>query len=349
VTETAVISDVAEASRGRMPRRRALAISRNLQSLALVPIIVIVAIMGSVVNPFFLTVDNIVGNIIAVSAALGVLVIAESIILIGGFFDLSLESVVGFSIMLLAVLVNSSKFAPGLGLPLWSGLLVTIGIVVVIGLVNGFLVAVLKLNAFIVTLAMLILIQGFTLGISNGVTNTGLPDFVLFLGSANFFGIPIQAVIFVVAFAAAALFLRYTPTGRSIYALGGNMDAARAAGVRTRRLTIGLFVSGSLLAMVAGFMLAGKTAAATPTLGEGMIFTVFAAAVLGGIDLNGGRGTLVGAALGVLLLGMIQNILILSNVPSFWINAAYGAIIICALIVGSVSSIVSAARKKARA
>jgi simple sugar transport system permease protein len=125
------------------------------------------------------------------------------------------------------------------------------------------------------------------------------------------------------------------------------MQAARAAGIRTRRITIGLFVIGSVMAMFAGWLLLGQTAAATSSLGNNIIFTVFAAAVLGGIDLNGGRGNLVGAALDVFLLGLIQDILTLSRVPSFWINAAYGGIILGALLVGRLSTLASHARRKA--
>jgi simple sugar transport system permease protein len=99
------------------------------------------------------------------------------------------------------------------------------------------------------------------------------------------------------------------------------------------------------MAVFAGLLLVSQTSAAAPSLGNGIIFNVFAAAVLGGIDLNGGRGSLVGAALGVLLLGMIQNILTLSNVPSFWIDAANGAIILGALLVGRVSSLASKMRR----
>jgi simple sugar transport system permease protein len=319
---------------------------RNLQSLALIPVIIAVCVLGTLISPFFLTTTNIVNNIVAVSAALGIVVIAESIILIGGFFDLSLQSTVGFSAMLFAVLLSEGGTARGFGLPLAVALLATIAVVVLIGLFNGVMVSVLNLNAFIVTLAMLILIQGFTLGLSNGVTYTNIPDFILSLGTADVLGIPIQAVIFVLSFAAAATFMRLTPTGRGLYAMGGSMEAARAAGLRTRRLTIGLFVFGSVMAMLAGWMLVAKTAAATPSLGDGLIFTVFAAAVLGGIDLNGGRGSLVGAALGVLLLGIIQDILTLSNVPGFWINAAYGAIILGALLVGRFSAMTSRTRRQ---
>ena len=158
------------------------------------------------------------------------------------------------------------------------------------------------------------------------------------LGSAKLLGISVQVWIVVIAFILAAVFMRHHPTGRRIYAMGGNPAAARAAGVNTLRLTIGVFVVGALIAGVAGLMLTGRIASVTANQGDGMIFTVFAAAVIGGISLNGGRGTMLGAATGVLLLGIIQNILTLSNVPSFWINAVYGVIILGALVFGQLTS-----------
>jgi simple sugar transport system permease protein len=321
------------------PQRRggfaALTHSRNAQSLALVPAIVVVGIVGSFVSPAFATGHNIFGNILAFSAALGLLVIAESILLIGGFIDLSLQSTVGFSVILFCYLMGGGESGgPGLGLSAAIAAPITVAAVIFIGLFNGFVVSVLKLNSFIVTLAMLILLQGLTLGLSNGQTYTNVPDAILVLGTGDVLGVPIQAIIFVAAFAVAALFMAYWPTGRAIYAMGGSQAAAHAAGIKTGRLAIGLFIFGSLMAMLAGILLVSQVASAPSTLGRNMIFTVFAAAVLGGIDLNGGRGTILGAGLGVLLLALIQNILILSSVPSFWIDAVYGAIIVAALTAG---------------
>ena len=202
-----------------------------------------------------------------------------------------------------------------------------------IGLFNGFVVAKLNLNAFIVTLAMLILMRGLTVGIAGGETLSGLPSQFKVLGSAKPLGISIQVWIFVVAFILVAAFMKNHPVGRRIYALGGNKAAAAAAGIRTTRLTIGVFVFGSLLAALAGLMLTGRIASVASNQGDGLIFTVFAAAVIGGISLDGGRGSIWGALSGVLLLGLIQNLLVLSSVPSFWIQAVYGLIILGALII----------------
>jgi simple sugar transport system permease protein len=340
--DTAASSGAAQAPAAPRPRGRGI----DPVAVALVPVIILAGVVGSFVNSAFLTKTNIINNVITTSAVLGIVVIAESVILIGGYFDLSLQSTVGFAPMLMAVLV-SPVASGGHGLPLAIGFLAMLAAVLAIGLANGLMIAKMKLPAFIVTLAMLILLQGLTIGLSGGQTYSDLPRAMTYLGDGTFLTLPIQAWILVIAFAVMYLFMKYTPTGRNIYAMGGNPEAARAAGIRTTRLTIGIILFGSILAAVAGLMLTGRIASVTANQGDNLIFTVFAAAVIGGINLNGGRGNLIGAGLGVLLLGIIQNILTLSNVPSFWINAAYGAIILSALLIGWVSSNVGGKRRRA--
>lgn len=311
-------------------------VSGSLRELALIPVIVVVAIIGVVFVPFFATPDNIINNILSTSAVLGIVVIAEGIILLGGYFDLSMQSVVGLAPMLGVWLIAAPEVGgAGSGLPQWMALVIALALGGVIGLINGFLVGKLRLNAFIVTLAMLILLQGFTLGVSRGQTFSDLPVSIAFIGKTAPLGVPLDVWILVGAFAIAATFMRYTPTGRRIYAMGGNENAAKAAGVRTLRLTVGLFVFGGLMAAFAGVLLSSRIASVTANQGANIIFTVFAAAVIGGISLDGGKGSILGAATGVLLLGMISNILVLSDVPSFWIDATYGAIILGALFIGS--------------
>src|SRR6266487_393411 len=129
----------------------------------------------------------------------------------------------------------------------------------------------------------------------------------------------------------SALFLRYHRVGRAIYAIGGNTEAARAAGIHVDRVRIGIFIVASLLAALAGLMTAGQVVAVTASQGNNLIFSVFAAAVIGGISLDGGRGRMVGALTGVILLALVRNILILSQIQTFWIDAATGLIILIAL------------------
>lgn len=304
------------------------------KDLALVPVIVLVAIYGAIYVPSFATPTNIISNILSVSAVLGILVVAQSIVLIGGYFDLSAQSTVGLAPMLGVWLFTRDGGIGAVPNP-WLALIIILGLGAAIGAFNGLLIGKLGMNAFIVTLAMLILLQGFTLGISGGQTFTDLPATITVFGTSKVLGIPLDVIVLVLVVALGAVFMRFHPTGRRIYAMGGNKEAARAAGVKTLRLTVGLFVFSGVMAAFAGMVLSSRIASVTASQGENIIFTVFAAAVIGGISLDGGRGTIIGAATGVLLLGMIQNILVLSNVPSFWIDATYGAIIVGALLIGS--------------
>ena len=201
-----------------------------------------------------------------------------------------------------------------------------------IGAFNGFLVVKMRLNAFIVTLSMLILLRGLTLGLTNGTTLFDLPDAFLYLGTAKWLDVPASIWIAGGLYLAFGLFLRYHRVGRAIYAIGGNWEAARVAGLRTERIVWGVYAVAGTLAALAGVMLTGRIASVVSSQGQNMIFYVFAASVIGGIDLNGGRGRLLGALTGVLLLGVLQNVLTLSQVPTFWIDSVYGAIILLALV-----------------
>lgn len=312
------------------------AVSRipKFRDLVLIPVIIAVMIIGSFLSPAFLMPENLM-NILQQSSELSVLVIAQSLILICGKFDLSLESTVGLAPMVAAWLIikDTSIGGSGIGVSGYTGIAVVLGIGLLIGLFNGLLVVKLRLNAFITTLAVLILLRGTTLGINNGQTLFDLPDEFLYLGTAKWFGIPVSIWVAAILFVLAGLFMRYHRIGRAIYAIGGNAEAARVAGISVDRITLGVYVVGSLLAALAGLMLTGRIASVVSSQGQNMIFYVFAAAVIGGISLNGGQGRIVGALTGVILLGLLQNVLTLSQVAAFWIDACYGAIILIALII----------------
>jgi simple sugar transport system permease protein len=305
---------------------------------ALVPVILLALVVGTLVHDAFLTQTNLI-NILRQSSELSILVMAEAIILIVGKFDLSLESIVGVAPMFAAWLVTAPEIGgSGLGVNPLLAVAVLLLVGVVVGAVNGFLVVRLDLNAFIVTLAMLILLRGITIGLTNGQTLYDLPGVFLFLGNADVIGVPLPVWLAAALYLVFGLFLRYHRIGRSIYAVGGNAEAARAAGIRVERIVWGVYILGGLLAAVAGLMLTGRLASVLSSQGQDMIFTVFAAAVIGRISLEGGRGTLLGALSGVLLLAIIANILTLSQIQPFWISAAFGAVILIALIIARFTS-----------
>jgi len=313
------------------PTKRDLASYLTPES-AILPVLVVVIIVGYARSAAFLSGDNLFGVAQQV-AELGTLVMGLTLVLISGKFDLSLESIFGLAPMVAAYTFLHLTGHTGI---INSPILAFLAVFVVGGLIgcfNGFLVVYLKFNAFIGTLATLILLRGVSLGLNKGDTLAGLPDLMTAPGQKAVAGIPLSFIIMLVVLAALSLFLSRHRAGRMMYAVGGNPQAARVAGVRVERLLFVVFVAAGVLAALAGLLQAGRIASVPASLGDGLIFDAFAAAVLGGVSLNGGRGTMLGAMGGVLLLVLIQNVLILSQVPGYWIQATTGGIILIALLI----------------
>lgn len=313
-----------------------IAVAR-LRDLALVPAIVIIAIVGQIVSPVFLQPDNLL-NVLQTMSEIALLVLAETMILIVKKMDLSLESTMGLAPGIAAWIVVPVGAGHGLGLlsGAWA-VPITLAVGALIGALNALLIIRFGLNGFIVTLGMLIVLRGVLTGISGGQTFFHLPPSMLYLGTTEWAGVPAAIWICLALFAVAVVVLGWTSFGRSLYAIGGNVDAAKAAGIRTDRVLWIVIVTGSVLAALAGLLLSGRLASVASAQGNGYIFTVFAAAVIGGISLNGGKGTMFGAFTGILLLFMIQNVLTLAGIPAQWIGALNGLIILAALIVSRIT------------
>jgi simple sugar transport system permease protein len=318
-------------------RRRSLVVAR-LRDLALIPAIVVIAIVGQIVNPVFLHTDNLI-NVLQTMSEIAILVLAETLVLIAGRMDLSLESTFGLAPGVAAWLVVQPGVTHGLGVvPGAWAIPVTLLVGALIGAFNGLLIVRFRLNGFIVTLGMLIVLRGILTGITGGKTFFDLPQSMLYLSNTNWLGMPASIWVCLLAFAVAIVVLGFTRPGRALYAIGGNVDAARAAGIRTDRVLWLTLVVASTLAALGGLLLSGRLASVAAAQGNGDIFTVFAAAVIGGVSLNGGKGSMFGAFTGVLLLFMIQNVLTLAGVPAQWISALNGAIILVALAVSRITS-----------
>jgi simple sugar transport system permease protein/ribose transport system permease protein len=330
VTDTASDASVAA---GR-PR---ISIGR-FRDLALVPAILVLLVVGALVDPVFLTTSNLV-NVLQQQTELSLLVLAEALILISGKFDLSLESTIGLApAVAVALIVPTGSHGFGTQLPSALALPLCLAVGALIGAFNGFLILKLRLSAFIVTLGMLIVLRGLQIGITGGQNIFEIPPSVTYLGSADWLGLPASVWLCALAYAVGIVVLAMFRPGRALYAIGGNVDAARAAGIRTDRVVWTVLVVGSMLAALAGLLMTGRLGSVAAAQGQGMIFTTFAAAVIGGVSLDGGKGTLFGAMTGVLVLGLIQNILTLAGVSAQWIQAIYGAIILVALMLARLTT-----------
>ena len=309
-----------------------------LREAALLPVLVVLIIVGALVSPVFLTVSNMSGVGQQISS-LGVVVVGESLILLVGGIDLSLEGTYGFAPMVAAwLIVPVAAYGQGAELSPYLGILICLAIGAGIGMVNGLLIVKGRLNGFIVTLGMTVLLAGMQLGVVKGQTIPDLPGRSPTWERHTVGQVPVSLIATVVIFVGVGLFLRYHRTGRAIYAVGGNPAAARAAGIKVNRIRPGS-TSPAACSPRSGRADGGRTGVGCDRdagLRRGHHLQVFAAAVIGGVSLKGGRGNMVGAATGVVLLGLVQNILDLANVSNYWIEAIDGLVILLALVIARV-------------
>lgn len=285
-------------------------------------------------------------NILTAAAVLGILVVGQTFVLITGNFDLSAESTLGLAAMIglwLIVPAGTPTWGAGWG---WSPYL-SIATILVGGAGIGWLIGALitygRMNNFIVTLAMLIILRGAMLRATEGQTvfkgdSPGGETFAVLgheaLFTAPWLGkVPISVAVMLAIYVVAYLILQHRPFGRELYAIGGNRAAARASGIDPDQRIRQVYVIAGLLAALAGWMLAGRVGSVQADLGEGYIFDVFAAAVIGGISLQGGRGSIVGALGGVLLLSSINAGLNLMRVSVFWTESIQGMVILVAMFI----------------
>jgi simple sugar transport system permease protein len=324
-------------ARGLIGRYRELA--GKYRELALLPAIVLLVIIGvATTQGEFFTGSNFI-SLGQESAALAVITVGEVIVMLAGLMDLSLQSTYGLAPTIGAWLCTSAVHGgSGLMVNPFLAMLIIPVLGILIGVINGILVAYVRLNAFIITLAMLILLAGVQLGIPNGQTIFDLPGPMLWFGAAKWFGLPVIIIMSLMVYVLLGGVLRYTYFGRSIYAVGGRRMAARAAGINDKRVLLSVFALAGCIAAFGGLLLTSSLTAVSPGQGNNVIFSVFAAAVIGGVSLNGGKGRLIGALIGVVVLTMISNILTLVGFQAFWIDAASGLIIVIALLVARFSS-----------
>jgi ribose/xylose/arabinose/galactoside ABC-type transport system permease subunit len=329
---TSTLQAPAPVRRGVVPRLA------RMRDLTLVPAIIVLLVVGALIDPVFLSRTNLI-NVLQQQTELSLLVLAETLILIGGRFDLSLESTVGLAPALGVALVIPAA-SHGIGTEWSYALAVPICLLVglLIGAFNGLLILRFGLSAFIVTLGMLTMLRGLQIGITGGQSLFEVPPSVLYLGNATWLGLPLSIWLCAALFAAGIAVLGWFRHGRAVYAIGGNVDAARAAGIRSTRVIWIVFMVAGVLAALAGLLMVGRLGSVAAAQGSGMIFQVFAAAVIGGVSMDGGKGTLFGALCGVLVLGLITNILTLAGVPAQWFQAIYGLIILVALILARVTT-----------
>jgi ribose transport system permease protein len=288
--------------------------------------VLIMAVLSWLAQPDVFLSERNIFNIFRQTAHYQLLALGEFIVIVTAGIDLSIGSVLALSMMCAAILADGGAAWPVVMVtPLVAGLLV--------GIVNGLGLTRLHMpHPFIMTLGMMFVARGVTYLISDGRPITGMPPEITWLGSGNIsllgINIPVSLVIVVITFVVAWFFLQHLRTGRHIFALGGNPQAARVSGINVDRTLVIAYGLCGLMAGFAGLILAGRTNSGFPNAGEGDELVAISAVIIGGASFFGGRGTVLGVFAGVLVIGMLRNLLNLSNVQVFWQQVLIGVVII---------------------
>lgn len=292
---------------------------------SLVVLLVLSAVMATL-SPYFLSLSNFL-NILLATSTIGVLAIAATFVIGSGGLDLSLGSVMG-----LAGVVGA-YVAVNLGAPAPIGLLACILAGAAAGYINGQLITRALVPAFIVTLGMLGLARGLALVISEGRVIYGLPSVMVYVGQGRPLGIPMPVIIFLATAIIAHCVLAYSKFGRHTLAIGDSEAAARAAGIRVERQRRILYTLSGALAGLAGMLFMARINSGDPTAGLNYELTAITAAIIGGTNLFGGRGSILGTMIGALIMGVLQNGLNLLAVQSYYQQMAIGAVLILAVFI----------------
>jgi ribose transport system permease protein len=297
-------------------------ISNNLIFVALILLCVILSILSD----RFLTLTNFM-NIIVQSTTTGLVTVGMTYVILTGGIDLSVGSVLAIASAIGASVIKT-------GSPIWLGILAMLLVGTLFGLFQGLLISKLKMPAFIVTLGGMTIARGLTMVFLQGKTIAGLSSRFQFIGNGFIAGaVPVPVILMIVVFLVAFYVLRFTSFGRGLYAIGGNREAAKLSGLNTDRIETTAFAFCGFAAGLGGVVLTARLGTAIPTAGNGLELDAIGAVVIGGASLAGGRGTIFGTLIGVLILGVLNNGLNLLNVDPFFKGVVQGAVILTAVFI----------------
>jgi ribose/xylose/arabinose/galactoside ABC-type transport system permease subunit len=289
----------------------------------------LVLLIAAIISPVFYKPENIF-NVLRQGSALGIVSIGQAIVILGGGFDLSVAAV-----MQLAV-ITSAELAQGREQYAVPIILTCIVMGAVVGFANGLIVIKRRVQPFVATLFVAVIIVGIRMAYTGGAPSGQLPPVLRYFGRDSTWAVPNATLIFFLLAAVAFILLRYTVFGRRIYAMGGNREVARLSAINVDRLAILSYVVCGTLASVAGLILAGYIGYADQWIGAGYDLDSIAAAVVGGVSLAGGRGGIAGTVAGVLLITILLNIVLLLNLDAQYQYIVRGFVILLAVALYSI-------------
>lgn len=306
---------------------------QSIKELTILSIIIVFVIFISIKSPVFLTADNIITTAMGLSTT-SIVGIGVTIALIGGCFDLSVGSIMGLSSVLTVLFAQQ-------GLNIWITVLLSLMICVGIGTMSGILVGKFNLNGFITTFAISQMARGLVFVLTKGFSITlpaGNESFRV-LGTGYLFNVfPVMILIFLSMTIIADLCVRKTSVLKTVFYVGSSEKAAILSGINSGNVKVFLYIGTSAMAAVAGILSVSRFGVATANNGNGVEMMVLSAAVIGGTSLGGGKGTILGTTLGIVMLSIMNNALVLFNISVNWQNFVSGGILLIAIVIDYISN-----------
>jgi len=316
--------------RGQVSQARLFRLVNRVRELGLLIVLLLITLIVGIQAPRFLSIDNFEQILLSV-AILAIVAVGETLVVLTRNVDLSVGSMVGITAFVTAYFF---KQLPGINLLL--GILLGCALGLVLGMVNGLIVSLGRVPAIVATLGTLYVYRGLVFIIAANTTSqvnaSDVPAGYLALATTQIFGIPALILIAAVIAVIVGYFLHASHTGRQLYAVGSNPEAANMIGIRRDWLVFTAFAASGLLCGLAGVLWGARFATVDATAATGLELQVIAAVVVGGVNIFGGSGTILGVLLGAIVLGTLQNGLNILNISQFWLQAIYGAAIIVAVV-----------------
>ncbi len=309
----------------------------NMTAIGVVLILMIA--VASIASPYFLDIYN-VQSLLRDLAFVGMIGIAQSLLLLVGELDLSVGKVASLCGILSGMMMVDYKINP------WLSFLLALALGLIFGGINGLIITKLRLNSMVATIGMQGLYGGINLVLTKGKAITGVPEDIYILGKGNWGPVPFPFIFCIVVLFFVLFMVKKTKTGRYIYAIGNSREAAKILGIKVDKIRIMIYAIVGLISSLAGVLYVARLGSAQSAIGESWPMNSIAASVIGGVSLTGGLGNPAGALIGAAIISIIQNMIVLFGVNVYWQSAVSGIVVVIAISFSSISEIMRERKQK---
>jgi ribose transport system permease protein len=306
---------------------------------AICGVLVAMIIVASIGSPYFLDTYNL-QSLMRDVATVGMIGIAQSLLLLVGELDLSVGKIATLCGILAGMMMVDAKINP------WIALMIGLLLGLLFGFINGMIITKLRLNSMVATIGMQGVYGGINLVLTKGKAITNIPENITVLGKGNIGPIPVPFVFCLIVLVVILFLVYKTKTGRYIYAVGNSREAAKILGIRVDRIRVMIYSIVGMISALAGLLYVCRLGSAQSTLGESWPMNSIAASVIGGVSLNGGIGNPAGALIGAAIISIISNMIVLFGVNAYWQQAVSGVVVVLAISFSSITEIIRENRQR---